>query len=226
MSDLNEMTNLGVLISAEETEIILPEKALLSSFQAAQEGYPALILIHTWVQMNVDLIHAEALISTLKKTESPGVMKLIAGSLDATGDTRFTKLFEMAKTSDEQPKLNKYISFAAEIGQCLPDASYSKFGLVVSKIDPAPSRKFRPRTVMIEKNPFFFCRKLFGVNWRADIAACFLLDRAKNPTEVSKFLGCSYDSAYRNYHDLLEIGWDKNARKYFAAGKSSTENQP
>lgn len=218
MTDLKMMKSLGVLISGAEMTSDLPEIDLLGSFAAAQEDYRALVLIHTWVQRNHDLIHVEALLSRLKNTKASGPLKLLAGALKATGRKRFDRILDLAKASRSKPTLNKYLSFATEIGQCSTDPAYAEFGLTISCIDLAAERKFRPRKFMIAFNPFFFCRTLFGVNWRADVAACFLTDNAKNPTEVAKFIGCSYDAAYRNYHDLLSVGWDKDVRKSFVSG--------
>lgn len=215
MSDLRVLASLGILISGGRQDALLPEEVLVSGFELAKDDYKALVLLHTWVQSNHDLIHIEALLSVLKRRELSGVSRLIAGSLLATGDKRFDRFFKFAK-NDGIPKLGKYISFAAEIGQSPADPSFLEFGLKVSRIELEHERKFRPRRSLLELNPFFFCRTFFGVNWRADIAACLLIANLKNPTEVSKFLGCSYDAAYRNYRDLSSVGWNKKTARAFA----------
>jgi hypothetical protein len=222
---LEDMKDLRVLASpcepgnydnGGESDGVLPEKALIESFRIAKEDYKALRLVHTWIQINHDLIHVEALVSALKETHGSGTSRLVAASLKATGEKRFDRVFKMAM-QDLIPKLAQVVSFAAEIGQCKEDPTYSEFGLKVSEIDLEADKKFRSRDYLLELNSFFFCRTLFGVNWRADVAACFLLGKANSPTEVSKFLGCSYDAAYRNFHDLVAAGWNAETRKAFVS---------
>jgi hypothetical protein len=212
MNKLSMLASLGVIISGGPEPVVLPETSLVAAFKASKDDYRTLVLVHTWVQKNHDLIHTEALQRSLKQEQQTGLIKLIAGALYATEQKRFSKILELAETEKTKPELNKYISMAAEIGQCKEDPSYAKFGLKVSEIDLAPERKFRTRESMLEQNAFFYCRVLFGVNWRADVAASFLLNKALNPTEVSQFLGCSYDAAYRNFHDLKAANWGQSVR--------------
>lgn len=215
MKSLKVMANLGVLISGAEEQVILPERALVESFLIAKEDYKALRLIHTWVQKYHDLIHVEALVSILKEYQGSGICRLMAGSLRATKEKRFDRIFKMAK-KDGAPNLAPVISFAAEIGQCKPDPNFAEFGLRVSDIELEADRKFRPKKYLLVSNVFFFCRTLFGVNWRADVAACFFLKRADSPTQVSKFLNCSYDAAHRNFNDLAAAGWNREAFDFFS----------
>lgn len=209
------MASLGIAIAGGEIEPRLPEEVLIESFKLAMSDYKALTLLYTWVQRNHDLLHVEALISNLKSVDGSGISRLIAGCLKATGEKRFERIFKIADR-DSYPKLKEVLSFSIDLGQCKADSSFAAFGLKVSEIKLQPERKFHPRNALLELNPFFFCRTLFGVNWRADVAACFLLNKSKNPTEVSKFLRCSYDAAYRNYHDLLSVGWNKEFRSMFS----------
>lgn len=205
------MANLGIAIAGRTLEPRPPEEVLIESFKLAAQDYKALTLLFTWIQHHHDLIHVEALASNLKSLDGSGLSRLIAACLKATGDRRFEKIFKIAER-DANPELNQILYFAVDLGQCNADPSFTAFGLKISEVKLQPERKFRPRDAMLEMNPFFFCRTLFGVNWRADIAACFLIGKATNPTEVSKFLGCSYDAAYRNYHDLLAAGWNKKSK--------------
>ena len=202
------MASLGIAIAGGEIEPRLPEEVLIESFKLAASDYKALTLLYTWVQRTHDLLHVEALIANLKSVDGSGLSRLIAGCLKGTGEKRFERIFKIAD-HDSYPELKDVISLSVDLGQCKADSSFAAFGLKVSEIKPQPERKFRPRNALLELNPFFFCRTLFGVNWRADIAACFLIGKAKKPIEVAKFLGCSYDAAYRNYHDLLSVGWSK-----------------
>lgn len=217
MNDLSAMKSLGVLIAGVNDEPrFAPEEALVKSFESSLEDYKGLILAHTWVQTNYDLIHVEALTAALKRSSVKGIAKLLAGALLSTDQKKFASILKKAKSDRSKPNLGKYLSFSVKIGQSEKDPAYAKFGLELSKIDLEDKRKFRPRQYLLERNPFFKCRKIFGVNWRADVAACFLLNRAQNPTEISKFLGCSYDAAYRNYHELQEIGWGQDSLKAFS----------
>lgn len=100
------------------------------------------------------------------------------------------------------------MSFAAKIGQTDYDKNFKRFGIRISKLDIDPSKKVIPFEHVIELNPFIKCRYMFGVNWRADIAGLMTLN-TYNPTEISKRLGCSYETAHRNMKDLQTVGWPR-----------------
>ena len=213
MTNLNVMAGLGVMIAGAEVNPITPEKALVMSFDAAKNDLGGLILIHTWTFKNHDLIHTESLLNELKL--NPEVLKLVAGALFYTGEKRFGKIYDLAIESTVFPKLGKLLNFAVEIGQSPQMDCYSRFGLKITDFKLEADRKFKTREGMIKSNPFFFCRALFGSNWRADVAACFLIKVDKNPTVIKKFLNCSYETSYRNYNSLVSVGWNENIQKSF-----------
>lgn len=213
MTDFKVMAELGILISGSTPQNVTPEKAIVLSFESVVNDLGGLMLIHTWIQKNHDLIHTEALVNELKN--KPAVLKLVAGALFCTGEKRFNKIYSLAELATVIPQLGKTISFAVTIGQINPMLCYEKFGLIVSDFPLESDRKFRSREVMLNTNSFFFCRTLFGVNWRADVAACFFIDFDKNPTTIRNFLNCSYETSYRNYHDLISVGWNKNMKSLF-----------
>ena len=53
-----------------------------------------------------------------------------------------------------------------------------------------------PPAVLAKKNKQYRNRLLYGPSWRADIITA-IENGAKNPTEISKSIGCSYEPAYR-----------------------------
>lgn len=210
---LSDLIGIGIFISGKripfKTNPITPEKALINAVSIAKSDRLILQLLHTWILNHSDIIHVESLKNLLKDT--PKVDKaIIAGLLSYTKDRKFDSVIKKAKLPLDESNhgLHKMMSFAAQIGQVDYDKNFKKFGILLSQLSIEPSKKMIPFEHVIELNPFIKCRYMFGVNWRADIAALMTLNEY-NPTEVSKILGCSYEAAHRNMKDLKRVGWPK-----------------
>ena len=60
---------------------------------------------------------------------------------------------------------------------------------------------------LLQTNRWLYNRQLFGTNFRADMATVMELHLATNAYQAMKVLGCSLDTAYRNWNALNEIDW-------------------
>lgn len=142
------------------------------------------------------------------KEAEPVDRAMLASLLSYTENRKFEMTLKRSKVPPNESNhgLHKMMDFAAKIGQVPYDRHFKKFGLSVSELFRESDKKMIPFEHVIELNPFIKCRYAFGTNWRADIAAVMTLNEY-TPTEVSKFLGCSYETAHRNIKDLKTAGW-------------------
>lgn len=186
-----------------------PEQAIVDSLLYAKEDYLVLQLLHTWIQKNHSLIHAEALGKLVNTINNKVDAALLAGLLEYSEDKRFHAIIEKTKKIKDKDNLefDKTLSLAARIGQFPFDAIMSKFGIKITQLITEQSEsKFLDLKKMSQFNPFIKCRMLFGTNSRADVAALMTLGYDK-PIDVKNILMCSYETAHRNVNGLKEANW-------------------
>lgn len=210
----SNLRGIGIFFTAKPTdfkkEAITPEEALINALPELRSDRLTLQLIHTWLRDNADLLHAEALQRKIESIESATDLAFLASLLELSDDKRLIAVALKIKYSKNgiNDQLDKTLWLAAKFGQCRFDPVFEKHGLKVSELQFEDEKKFIPRKYFVQDNPFFLCRTLFGSNWRADVAAILLI-RDMNPTEISKELGCSYETAHRNYQSLKAAGWPR-----------------
>lgn len=208
---LSDLIGIGIFMSGERTSFVdrpvTPEQVLVNAMPEAKNDRLLLQLIHTWLMDHKEIIHVEALKNIMAATP-PIDRAILAGLLSHTKDRKFESILKKAKITQSESKhgLHKMMDFAAKIGQVPYDKHFKKFGLSVGELAMESDKKMIPFEHVIELNPFIKCRYVFGTNWRADIAAVMTLNDY-TPTEVTKLLGCSYETAYRNMKDLKTAGW-------------------
>lgn len=208
---LSDLIGIGIFMSGERTSFkdhpITPERAIAHAIPVAKSDRLILQLLHTWLMDHSDIIHVEALKHLMKEAD-PVDKAVLASLLSYTGDRKFDIILKRSKVHSNKLNhgLHKMMDFAAKIGQVAYDRHFKKFGLSVSELSRESDKKMIPFEHVIELNPFIKCRYVFGANWRADIAALMTLNEY-NPTEVTKLLGCSYETAHRNMKDLKTAGW-------------------
>ncbi|MCM0606007.1 MAG: hypothetical protein KA715_07940 [Xanthomonadaceae bacterium] len=191
-------------------EIVTPEEAIMSALPIVKSDMLTLELMYTWLRHNSELIHAESLQKKIESETNPTHLAFLAGLLASTGDRRLLMVASKIKYSKKNvnDEVDKTLWLSVKFGQVEPDPIFLKFGLKISQLQEEDEKKFIPKKYFIQDNPFLFCRALFGTNWRADVAAVLSV-RKFNPTEISNVLGCSYETAHRNYQSLKAAGWPK-----------------
>lgn len=208
---LSDLIGIGIFMSGERTSFkdhpITPEAAIVNAVSIAKSDRLILQLLHTWLMNHSDIIHVEALKHLMKEAE-PVDRAILASLLSHTGDRKFEAALKRSKVplNESNHGLHKMMDFAAKIGQVPYDKHFKKFGLSVAELAMESDKKMITFEHVIELNPFIKCRYVFGTNWRADIAAVMTLSDY-TPTEVTKLLGCSYETAHRNMKDLKTAGW-------------------
>lgn len=192
-----------------------PEITLLKSLSFLQEERKFLSLILTWLNEYGHLVHVER-IKSLARDLSPQEMAWLGGiaSTMARRDRRWLSIERMVNQSIKIPRKGFPTSkldvlVAKKNGR---DIHFDKFGLVIPKLTPAKSTKLFSRKKVIRNHPWLRLRALFGANWRADIVWKMLQDAQQTPYQVAKKLGCTTETAYRNWYALEEadaLGWLK-----------------
>ncbi len=97
-------------------------------------------------------------------------------------------------------------SFPAKLGQRSFDKKMLKFGIEIVEFTEDDDKKYLSKSQIMKTNRFLKNRLLFWTNSRADVATLVQFG-FKNPYQISKFFFSSYDTAYRNYKNLIEAGW-------------------
>src|SRR5690606_29899968 len=93
------------------------------------------------------------------------------------------------------------------------DKEFASFGILIPKLEPADPKKIRPRKVVLQEHLWLRMRALMGSNWRADVASVMVLGLAKTSYQAEKVLGCSSETAYRNWNALKEAGAEHLLKK-------------
>ncbi len=206
--------NLGIAfaINSSKASDADPEATLVESLKEFQNDRKLLALILAWLKEFGDLVHVErvkAMIPNLSANELAWLGGLAQHQVTHSASNRNSRwqsivataqkhlgkpapLFETSKLDNLQSERN---------GE---DESFALFGLRIPKVLPADSRKIRSRDI-IKKNLWLRMRLLFGTNWRADVATTILLELAKTSYQAGKVLGCSSETAYRNWNALKEV---------------------
>ncbi|AHI05760.1 hypothetical protein BDW_06270 [Bdellovibrio bacteriovorus W] len=197
----SDLIGIGIFMSGERTSFkdhpITPEAAIVNAVSIAKSDRLILQLMHTWIMNYSEIIHVEALKHLIKDAEPVG-RAILASLLSHTGDRKFEAALKRAKVPENESNhgLHKMMDFAAKIGQVPYDKHFKKFGLSVSALVMESEKKMIHFEHIVEINPFIKYRYVFGANWRADIAALMTLSEY-TPTEVTKLLGCSCETARR-----------------------------
>ncbi len=221
----SNLRSIGIYFTAEaiefKEELVSPEDALMSALSVLKSDRLTLQLIYTWLKKNHELIHAESLLKKIHLESDPVNLAFLAALLASSEDRRLVALVSKIKYSKKglNDDVAKTLRLAADFGQVEYDPIFLRFGLRISKLQEENEKKFIPKKYFIQDNPFFFCRALFGTNWRADVAAVLSL-RKFNPTEISTVLGCSYETAHRNYQSLKSAGWPTIEMRYLTVHNS------
>lgn len=208
---LSDLIGIGIFMSGERISFkdrpVTPEQVLVNSIPEAKNDRLLLQLIYTWLMDHSDIIHVESL-KGLMKGMHPLDRAVLASLLSYTQDRKFEPVLKKTKLAPDESNhgLHKMMDFAAKIGQVPFDKHFKRFGLSVSQLARESDKKMIPFEHVIDINPFIKSRYVFGTNWRADIAAVMTLNEY-TPTEVTRILGCSYETAHRNMKDLRTVGW-------------------
>ena len=179
------------------------EETLIESIYEAQNDLRILRILVSWIKIHGGYVIVEKLFKRLKAWESirgvNPIFELLIGIAVTSGHLKWGKYGKATPKKPIYPGnetlLKSSISVKGE------DENLSKLGIKVPRgyLNPRDSDVFTPNE-LLSVNHQYRNRYLFGPNWRADIITAIECG-FENPSQISKKIGCSYEPAYRTYHE-------------------------
>lgn len=207
--------NLGIAFSVHNMPLINvdPEMTLVSSFKEFYDDRKLVGLILSWLQEFGDLVHVERLkslagnLTAFEYAWLGGLAHHQLATSNSAAHRRWQVIVELAKRKlgEVMPQFPTRKLDELQVERNGADENFKRFGILIPKIEIAPAKKIRIRPQVLRDNLWFRMRLLFGTNWRADIATAMLLDLAKTSYQLERVLGCSRETAYRNWNALTEV---------------------
>lgn len=154
-------------------------------------------LLASWISVHGDYVIIEKLMKLQKKQNSPWLVALAVCAVNL-GFHQWKRLIKKQKGE-----------FA------LVDVSLAKSSISIKGAEPnfiesgffIPAGSIRVRSIdilsrekLVKKNRQYRNRLLYGACWRADIITA-IEKEIKNPYQIAKTLGCSYEPAMRIYKE-------------------------
>ena len=160
-------------------------------------------LLCSWVSVHGDYVIIEKLMKLQKKKYSPWLVA-VAICASNLGFHQWKRLIQKQSRvfSLVDPDLaSSSISIKGE------ELQFRNYGFLIPKgtirirpLDAATQKR------LIQKNPQYRNRLLFGASWRADIITA-IETGIKTPYKIAKTIGCSYEPAYRIFKEYsLVVG--------------------
>ena len=211
----DKWANLGIAFVAQsKIKNADPELTLLESLKYLHEDRKLLKLIITWLNEFGDLLHTERVKSlgkNLTALEHAWLGVLADYMVQSRGDIRFKSLRDLMQKHlgqtppwFEQTKLQE-LQYEKELSKGSHPAG-ANFGLRITQSDLiGDSKKLLDKNITLKGNLWLRMRLLFGCTWRADMCTVILLELACNYYQARKVLGCSIETAHRNWNALKEV---------------------
>jgi len=187
-----------------------PEKTLIKSIPEFEKDRKLLVLVLSWLSEYGKVFHVErlkALVVDLSAHDLAWLGGVADYALQGIGDHRWNAITSLIK--DKLGGKNKLPRFATSKLDELQaqrkgsEPAFSNFGLIIPKLEREQmSRKILPDVEVVKRNLWLRLRFLFGTNWRADVASVMIQKLAENSYQAGKILGCSNETAYRNWKAL------------------------
>ncbi len=191
---ISQWGRLGISFYNQSIKEVDPERLIVATIPLLKNDRKLLSLAVSWISAYSDLLHVERLKQLAKKTisaeEFPWFQAI--GNKIAKIDARWRIL---GKTQEEKLVISPWDELQAHRGGLDPD--FEEAGIRVAKFATDVEKKYLTRSKILEMNPIFSLRTLFGSNWRADI----LWIKTQQPTlssyAIAKELGCNTETVYR-----------------------------
>lgn len=154
-------------------------------------------LLASWVSVHGDYVIIEKLMKLQKKRNSPWLVALAICAVNL-GFHQWKRLIKKQKGELALVDIFLAKSFISIKGE---EPNFRKFGFFI----PVGSVRIRSSDVLsneklVKKNRQYRNRLLYGACWRADIITA-IEKEIKNPYQIAKTLGCSYEPAMRIYKE-------------------------
>lgn len=178
--------------------------ALLPSFFVDRKLFQ---MVLTWLATTTDFIHVERF-KPLSRDLAPNV-RLVLGAVAmkmAKQDRRWSLIHDHVKASltDKTVTLQTPREFSDPylISKHGHDEEFAVYGVEISKVLPEDQKKVLALSGILHSNRWLRLRAVMGANFRADVAYLYVSGLAGGPAAAARTLGCSRDTAYRNWRAL------------------------
>jgi hypothetical protein len=195
------------------------EAALLHVIRDFTKDYRIAAILLAWIKVHGNYVIVEKLMKLKNKSERDAGesflwLTLVAAWAVECGCHKWRKLIKN--------ETGPVYLYDPEISE----SAISRKGLI-PWLEPlgyrVPQNSFRiresdvlTREELIDWNPQYRNRYLYGPSWRADIITA-VQQGITIPAEISRTIGCSYEPAYRISHEYLMAAGEKVAKKELVA---------
>lgn len=207
---ISQWGRLGISFYNHSNEEVDPERLLLATIPLLKNDRKLLSLSISWIFAYSDLLHVERLKQLAKKTLLIGDLPWLhaIGNKIAKSDARWKIL---GKQQTEKIMISSWDELQSlRLGL---DSDFEDAGIRIAKFATDVEKKRLDRKKILEMNPLFSIRTLFGSNWRADIL--WLKNRFPDLSSyaIAKELGCNTETVYRISKQITQLdpGKVKNA---------------
>lgn len=207
---ISQWGRLGISFYNTSNEEVDPERLIVATIPLLKNDRKLLSLSISWISAYSDLLHVERLKQLAKKT----LLTVDLPWFHAIGN-------KIAKTDPRWKILGKQQADKIAISQWDElqslriglDPDFEDAGIRIAKFATDVEKKRLDRRKILEMNPLFSIRTLFGSNWRADILWIKNRRPSLSSYAIAKELGCNTETVYRISKQIekLDQGKVKNA---------------
>ena len=216
---ISQWGRLGISLYNRSVKEVDPERLVISTIPFLKEDRKLLSLATSWLSAYSDLLHVERLKSLACKTMTINDFPwfhAIANKI-AKIDSRWKIL---GKKQEQKQVVSQWDEWQSlRIGL---DPDFYEAGVRVAKFTTDLEKKRLTRKKILEMNPVFSIRTLFGANWRADILWVKTRLPDLSSYAIAKELGCNTETVYRISKQIEHLGESKvkETISYLLAGSS------
>lgn len=183
--------------STNYTEWIDIEKTLFEATLEITNDTRLFSLLCSWVSIHGNYVIIEKLMKLNKKQNSPWLIALAIFASNI-GMHRWSRLIKKQKIIFALVDADLASSSILINGE---EPNFKKFGfLIPKKTIRVRASDTNTQEALVKKNLQYRNRLLFGASWRADIITAIQVGM-KNPYQIAKTLGCSYEPAHRIFKE-------------------------
>jgi hypothetical protein len=183
-------------------EVDLEETLIRAAFEAKSD-FRVLSILLTWITVHADYVIVEKFAKKRKIFEKiqgiNRILNLVAAQAVNSGSHKWKKLLRTNPKHFEIPVDPELLELSLQFQGA--NEELKKYGILI----PKKFLRIRQEDVLTPSelsrfNPQYKNRLLYGASWRADIITAIEAG-AKNPSQISRIMGCSYEPAYRVFKD-------------------------
>lgn len=179
------------------------EETLIRAAYEARGDFRVLSILLTWVTVHADYVIVEKFAKkrhTFEKIQGVNrVLDFMAAQAVVSGSHKWKKILRTSPKRPEIPVDPELLGSSIQYQGA--DEELKQYGILI------PKKLLRIRaddvlapTELSKVNAQYKNRLLYGASWRADIITA-IESGVKNPNQISRLLGCSYEPAYRVFRD-------------------------